>query len=82
MSEHRPFRPQMAGVTAEASAGDEAEALHPKRSGHFRHQAVQLELGGLGIFFALRPQEQLSAQPGKMICGHVVVAGVIAHAMA
>ena len=72
----------MAGVAAETSAGDDTEALQPQSFAHRRHQVVELQPRGLGIFFELRTEEHLSTQPRQLVGGHVKVASLRTGSMA
>jgi hypothetical protein len=69
----RPVRPEVAGIAAEAAAGDEAEGFEAQCFGHFGDEPFQLEAGGVRVFLELRPQKQFSAEPREMVRGHVKI---------
>jgi hypothetical protein len=63
----------MAGITAKTGPGDDAEAFQAQDIGHCRYQAIQFQLGGVRMLGKFRPQQQFTAEPGKVGRGHMEI---------
>ncbi len=70
IAEQRAVRAQVAGIATKAPAGKDTERFHAQRIRNLRHQSVQFQAGGLGVFLKFRSQQEIPAESRQMGCGH------------
>jgi len=71
IAELKAVRSRVAGVADEAAAGDDTERFKARDLGHFRHQVVELQAGGVQVFFEFRSQKEGAAQSRQVVRGHL-----------